>query len=60
MVRHIHGFHPTTPASLINPDHSAAADYLDTIRDIQTTISRELDLAKARQAEQANRHRRPV
>jgi hypothetical protein len=53
------GFHPTTPASLLSPN-SDANDYLDRLRDVQTTISRELDLAKSQQAEQANRHRRPL
>lgn len=55
-----YGYNPTTPATLLNPDSSSASDYLDTIRDIQATITRELELAKARQAEQANRHRREL
>ena len=54
------GFHPTAPSSLLRPDNPDAADYLDTLRDIQITISRELELAKARQAEYANLHRRPL
>ena len=59
-----YGFHPLTPASLILPTDPAidatAASYLDNIRDIQITISRELELSKAQQTVQANRHRRDV
>ena len=58
------GFHPTVPATFIAPNPSCmdrdAAKYLDTLRDIHTSISRELELAKAQQSEQANRHRRDL
>ena len=54
------GFNPTTPASFLSPANSDATNYLEHLRDIQTTIARELDLAKSQQAEQANRHRRPL
>ena len=58
------GFHPTLPSSFISPNlpgaDPTAAKYLDTLRDIHTSISRELELAKAQQAEQANRHRRDL
>jgi hypothetical protein len=59
-----YGFQPTTPSSLllppdttINPD---ATSFLDNLRDVQNSIRHQLDLAKARQETQANRHRRPL
>jgi hypothetical protein len=60
-----YGFHPTAPSSLIRSSADTAADseaatYLDNLREIQQTISHELELAKSRQAEQANRHRRDL
>jgi AraC-like DNA-binding protein len=56
-----YGFNPSAPPSLVtNPGNAAAAQYLENIRDIQAAIFRELDLAKARQAEQADRHRREI
>ena len=59
-----YGFHPTTPVSLLNPNPTGtdptAAKYLDTLRDVHTSITRELDLAKAQQSAQANRHRRDL
>jgi hypothetical protein len=56
-----YGFHPSAPPSLITaPGNAAAAEYLENLRDIQASIARELDLAKARQAEQADRHRRDL
>jgi len=58
------GYHPTLPTSFISPippgTDSTATKYLDTLRDIHTSISRELELAKAQQAAQANRHRRDL
>ena len=56
-----YGFHPSSPASFLSlPSSPDVANFLENIRDIQTTVARELDLAKARQAEQANRHRREL
>lgn len=59
-----YGFHPTTPISLLNPNPTGtdptAAKYLDTLRDVHTSITHELDLAKAQQSAQANRHRRDL
>ena len=59
-----YGFHPTVPISFLNPNPTgtdpSATKYLDTLRDIHTTIARELDLAKAQQSAQANRHRRDL
>jgi len=56
------GFHPTVPTSFITPNplgtDPTAGKYLDTLRDIHTSITRELEFAKAQQSEQANRHRR--
>ena len=55
------GYHPTAPSSRVNPaSDSDATGYLDALRDVQVTIARELELAKAQAAEQANRHRRPL
>ncbi|GAX81106.1 hypothetical protein CEUSTIGMA_g8540.t1 [Chlamydomonas eustigma] len=58
-----YGFHPTAPPSLLLPTDSLSPDaaaYLDNLHDVQQSIIRELDLAKARQAESANRHRRDL
>ncbi|GAX75269.1 hypothetical protein CEUSTIGMA_g2714.t1 [Chlamydomonas eustigma] len=58
-----YGFHPTAPPSLLLPTGSLSPDaaaYLDNLHDVQQSIIRELDLAKARQAESANRHRRDL
>lgn len=57
-----YGYHPHTPASLILPPGSNpdAHTYIDRLRDIQHTITSELDLAKARQSAAANRHRRDL
>jgi hypothetical protein len=58
------GFHPTVPTSFITPNplgtDPTAGKYLDTLRDIHTSITRELEFAKAQQSEQANRHRRDL
>ena len=55
------GYHPTAPPSLLNPPADPdAARYLEALRDVQLTITRELELAKAQATEQANRHRRPL
>ena len=53
------GFHPDTPATLIHPKPSVA-DYIAEMRSVQTVVARELELAKARQKELADRHRRPL
>ena len=57
-----YGFHPHTPASFIfDPTPSDDAQhYLDRLRDVQSTVQRELDLAKAQQAAQFDRHHRPL
>jgi hypothetical protein len=56
-----YGFNPTTPASLLNPDpDSSSSDFLENIEQVQTCIKRELELAKAQQAAQADKHRRPL
>jgi hypothetical protein len=56
-----YGFNPTTPASLLNPDPaSSSSDFLENIEQVQTCIKRELELAKAQQAAQADKHRRPL
>jgi len=58
-----HGYNPVTPASLLHRAANtppAVSDYLDNLRDIHATISKELELAKAQQTEQANRHRRSL
>jgi hypothetical protein len=55
------GFHPKTPADFVLPTLDPdATDYLETLRDIQAVISRELEYSKAQQATQADRHRRPL
>jgi hypothetical protein len=57
-----YGYHPSTPASLsipTSPD-STASQYLDRIKTVQATIKLELELVKAQQAEQSNKHRRPL
>ena len=56
-----YGFNPSTPSSLAIPAPSSpmASSYLDTIRDVQLSITRELALSKAQQASFADRHRRP-
>ena len=56
-----YGFNPTTPTSLAvpAPSSSTASSYLDTIRDVQLSITRELALSKAQQASFADQHRRP-
>jgi len=55
-----YGYNPTLPSSLAIPAPSSASatSYLDTIRDVQLSITRELALAKAQQAAQADTHRR--
>jgi transposase InsO family protein len=57
-----YGFHPSSPASfLLPPDASPdASDYLDNLRDIQQSVARELELEKAINSDQANRHRRDL
>jgi hypothetical protein len=57
-----YGFHPTAPSSLLLPTDafSDAASYLTNLKDIQEMIARELELEKAIQSEQANRHRRDL
>ncbi|GAX84689.1 hypothetical protein CEUSTIGMA_g12110.t1 [Chlamydomonas eustigma] len=58
-----YGFHPTAPPSLLLPTDSLSPDaaaYLDNLHDVQQSIIRELDLAKARQAESVNRHCRDL
>jgi hypothetical protein len=42
-----YGFHPTTPSTLVHPNSTHVADYLDNIKDVQATIARELELTKA-------------
>ena len=55
-----YGYHPSTPASLSTPNSTDSNDhqYLDRISSIQDLVKRELELVKAQQAEQANKHRR--
>lgn len=53
------GFHPDTPATLIHPKPSVA-DYISEMKSVQEVVIRELELAKARQKEIADRHRRPL
>ena len=59
-----YGFHPHTPASFIFLEHDSptpdAQHYLDRMRDIQENIRIELDMVKAQQASQADKHRRPL
>jgi hypothetical protein len=55
-----YGYHPTTPASLTTTNFTDTSDhqYLDRISSVQALIKQELELVKAQQAEQANKHRR--
>jgi transposase InsO family protein len=61
-----YGFEPLTPASLHLPQavpssfDSDARALLDSMRDIHQLVASELDLAKARAAEYANRSRREL
>lgn len=55
-----YGFNPSTPATLDIPTTHDASEYLQNLRDIHTTIARELELEKAIQTDQANRHRRDL
>jgi hypothetical protein len=57
-----YGFHPTAPSALTLPSSTSptAVSYFEHLRDIQVSIARELELEKAQQAEQANRHRRDL
>lgn len=54
------GYNPTLPTTHLAPSDRDAARYLDTLRDVQASIARELEFAKAQAAEFANRHRRPL
>eukprot|EP00798_Chlamydomonas_sp_ICE-L_P006474 gene6474-3111_t len=57
-----YGFHPTSPASFIVPSDVSpdAADYINNLKYVQALVSRELEFAKAQQAEYADRRRRPL
>jgi hypothetical protein len=55
-----YGFHPSTPATVSLPNHLPAADYLHNLQDVITFIKNQLELAKRRQEEQTNRHRRDL
>jgi hypothetical protein len=57
-----YGYHPTTPASLTTTNFTDSNNhqYLDRISSVQDIIKKELELVKALQAEQANKHRRPL
>eukprot|EP00798_Chlamydomonas_sp_ICE-L_P020253 gene20253-27007_t len=57
-----YGFHPASPAALIvtSDVSSEAADYMSHLKDVQASVTRELELSKAQQAEYADRHRRPL
>ena len=54
-----YGYKPSTPATLDLPA-TCPSDYASKLQDIHVFIRRQSELAKARQAEQANKHRRDV
>jgi hypothetical protein len=54
------GYNPTIPSLHLTPSDPDAAHYLDALRDVQASIARELEFAKAQAAEFANRHRRDL
>jgi hypothetical protein len=55
-----YGYHPATPTTFITlPEHSASG-YLESLKDTQALIARELQLVKAQQSEAANKHRRDL
>eukprot|EP00798_Chlamydomonas_sp_ICE-L_P016447 gene16447-22666_t len=57
-----YGFHPTYPTSFIVPSDVSpdAADYINNLKDVQALVTRELEFAKAQQAEYTDRRRRPL
>ena len=55
-----YGFHPTTPASVLTPQPAPPSDLAAHLRDIHALVRAEVDYAKARQAEYANRRRREL
>jgi RNase H-like domain found in reverse transcriptase/Reverse transcriptase (RNA-dependent DNA polymerase)/Integrase zinc binding domain/Retroviral aspartyl protease/DNA N-6-adenine-methyltransferase (Dam) len=55
-----YGYHPATPGNFIHIPGNPASSHLESIKDIQALITRELELVKAQQSEQANKRRREV
>ncbi|GIL89322.1 hypothetical protein Vretifemale_17151, partial [Volvox reticuliferus] len=61
-----YGYHPLTPATLHGPKpdssstRTTAMDLHNHLRDIHSTITREIDAAKARYTAAANQHRRDI